>query len=381
MPVTYNLSMDAKFLIIGGGIAGASAGYFLAGQGDTILLERESQPGYHSTGRSAALFTEYYGNPVVRSLALASRPFLETPPEGFAQVPLMTPRGTVFLARQDQLETLDATLPEAQRLCPSMHKITASRAVELCPSVDPDYPAAGMFEPDSMDLDVDAIHQGYLRGFRQGGGELRTNAEVLAVTRTGGHWRVETQIGELTAEVLINAAGAWCDVVAGMAGLTPVGLVPKRRTAMIFDPPEGQDPSAWASIIDIDEEFYWKPDAGKLLGSPADETSVAPQDIQPEELDIAIAVDRIERASTLKIRRIEHKWAGLRSFVADKTPVVGADPAEPAFIWCAGQGGYGIMTSPAMGRATAAAAAGLDFPAEIETAGVTAQHLSPARLR
>ena len=374
-------AMDTRFLIIGGGIAGASAGYFLAKHGETVLLERESQPGYHSTGRSAALFTEYYGNPVVRSLALASRPFLDAPPQGFTDVPLMTPRGTLFLARTDQLETLEEILPEAQRLCPNIHKVSAERAVELCPSVDPAYPAAAMFEPDSMDLDVDAIHQGFLRGFRRAGGDVRMDAEVIAIARTGGKWQVETRAGAFTAEILINAAGAWCDVIAEMAGIAPVGLTPKRRTAMTFDPPDGQDPSGWASIIDIDEEFYWKPDAGKLLGSPADETPVPPQDIQPEELDIAIAVDRIQTASTMEIKRIDHTWAGLRSFVGDKTPVVGADPAEPSFIWCAGQGGYGIMTSPAMGQATAAAAAGTPFPAEIESAGVSAADLQPDRLR
>ncbi len=373
--------METHFLIIGGGIAGASAGYFLAPHGETVLLERESQPGYHSTGRSAALFTEYYGNPIVRSLALASRAFLEAPPEGFAEAPLMTPRGTLFLARTDQLETLEEILPEARRLCPSMHKVSAGRAVELCPSVDPDYAAAALFEPDSMDLDVDAIHQGFLKGFRRSGGEVRTDAEVTALSRVGTKWQVETPAGAVTADILVNAAGAWCDVIAEMAGIPPVGLVPKRRTAMTFDPPDGQDPSGWASIIDIDEKFYWKPDAGKLLGSPADETPVPPQDIQPEELDIAIAVDRIQTASTLDIKRIDHSWAGLRSFVADKTPVVGADPAAASFIWCAGQGGYGIMTSPAMGQATAAAAAGITFPAEIEAAGVTAADLQPHRLR
>ena len=373
--------MDTRFLIIGGGIAGASAGYFLAQHGESVLLERESQPGYHSTGRSAALYTEYYGNALVRSLVLASRPFFETPPAGFADVPLLSPRGTLFIARQDQLGTLDEVLPEAQRLCPSMHRVDTAQAVALCPSIDPEYTAAAMFEPDSMDMDVDAIHQGYLRGFRRAGGDVRTDAEVTAIARDGKGWRVTTGIGEISAAVVINAAGAWCDTVAAMAGVAAVGLTPKRRTAMIFAAPGDQDPSGWASVIDIDEQFYWKPDAGKLLGSPADETPVAAQDIQPEELDIAIAVDRIEQASTLEIRRIEHKWAGLRSFVADKTPVVGPDPAAPGFIWCAGQGGYGIMASPAMGRATAAAAAGLPLPAEIAAAGITDADLGPGRLR
>lgn len=373
--------MDTRFLIIGGGIAGASAGCFLAQHGDTVLLERESQPGYHSTGRSAALFTEFYGNPIAGALAIASRAFLEAPPDGFSDAPLMTPRGTLFLARPDQMEILERLLPEAQRVCANARQVSAAEAVDLCPSIDPDYLEAAILEPDSKDMDVDAIHQGYLRGLRQTGGEIRTDSEVTAIERTGDGWRVTTCDGTISAATLINAAGAWADGIAGMAGIAPIGLTPKRRTAMTFDPPDGQDPSGWASVIDIDEEFYWKPDAGKLLGSPADETPVPPQDVQPEEIDVATAVDRIERASTLKIRRIEHKWAGLRSFVADKSPVVGPDPAEPAFIWCAGQGGFGIMTSPAMGRATAAAAAGLPFPPEIEAVGIAADDLGPARLR
>jgi D-arginine dehydrogenase len=373
--------MDTRFLIIGGGIAGASTGYFLAPHGETVLLERESQPGYHSTGRSAALFTEFYGNPIAGALAIASRSFLEAPPDGFADAPLMTPRGTLFLARPDQMETLERLLPEALRVCANAEKVDAARAVELCPCVDPGYVAAAIFEPDSKDMDVDAIHQGYLRGFRRAGGEVRTDAEVTAIGRDGNRWRVTTAAGDVTAETIVNAAGAWADAVAEMAGVAPLGLAPKRRTAMIFDPPDGQDPSGWASVIDIDEAFYWKPDAGKLLGSPADETPVPPQDVQPEEIDVAIAVDRIQRASTLEITRIEHKWAGLRSFFADKSPAVGPDPAEPAFIWCAGQGGFGIMTSPAMGRATAAAAAGLPLPPEIEAAGINREQLGPARLR
>ena len=373
--------MDTEYLVIGGGIAGASAGYFLAQHGDAILLERESQPGYHTTGRSAALFTEFYFNPVAGALTAASRSFLEGPPEGFSDVPLMTPRGTLFIARPDQMETLDRLLVEAQRLCPGAKKVSAAQAVDLCPPIVPGYLAAAIYDPDSKDMDVDAIHQGYLRGFRQAGGQVHTNAGVTEIRRVDDRWHVTTAGRTYTAEKLVNAAGAWADKVAAMAGVTPISLTSYRRTVILSPVPGGEDPSCWASVVDIGDEFYWKPDRGKLLGSPCDETPMEPQDVQPDELDVAVAVDRIERTITFRIKRVDHRWAGLRTFAADRNPVCGPDPTEPNFIWCAGQGGSGIVTSPAIGSATAAAAVGLPFPEAIETAGVTAKDLAPARFR
>jgi D-arginine dehydrogenase len=228
-------------------------------------------------------------------------------------------------------------------------------------------------------MDVHAIHQGYLRGFRAAGGRLVCDAEVTALGRDGAGWRVETRAGVFTAEVVIDAAGAWADVLARLAGVKPIGLVPKRRTAMTIEQPGG-DFRRWPAVIDVDEQFYWKPDAGQLLLSPADETPIEPQDVQPDELDVAICVDRVERASTLAIKRIARKWAGLRSFVKDKTLVAGFAPEAPGFFWLAGQGGYGIMTSPAMGRIAAALAQGKPMPADIAARGITAADLAPARL-
>ncbi|MBI1846427.1 MAG: FAD-binding oxidoreductase, partial [Candidatus Rokubacteria bacterium] len=239
--------------------------------------------------------------------------------------------------------------------------------------------AAGFYEEDARDMDVHAIHQGYLRGFRAAGGRLLCEAEVLGLARSSGGWTIETRTGTFTAEVLINAAGAWADVLARMAGAKPVGLVPKRRTALTIEPPAESDFRRWPAVIDVDEQFYWKPDAGQLILSPADETPVEPQDIQPEELDIALCIDRVERASTLAIRRVLRKWAGLRSFVKDKTLVAGFAPHAPGFFWLAGQGGYGIMTSPAMGRITAALAQEKAIPADIAAHGISAADLSPAR--
>jgi len=371
---------EYRFAIVGAGIAGASAAYNLASAGPTVLIERESQPGYHSTGRSAALYTETYGNKVIRALTIASRPFFEAPPQGFTEHPLLTPRGTLVIARADQREKLAAALAESKAILPSVEGVDAARASALCPALRPGYVASAFYEEDARDMDVHAIHQGFLRGFRAAGGRLVCDAEVTRLARNGGGWTIETRAGTFTAEVVINAAGAWADVLARMAGARPVGLVPKRRTACTVEPPAESGFRGWPAVIDVDEQFYWKPDAAQLILSPADETPVEPQDIQPEEMDIAICVDRVEQASTLAIHRVLRKWAGLRSFVKDKTPVAGFAPDAPGFFWLAGQGGYGIMTSPAMGRAAAALAQGLPMPADLAAHGIAAADLAPQRL-
>ena len=245
----------------------------------------------------------------------------------------------------------------------------------------PAYVAAGIYEADATDMDVHGIHNGFLKTLRARGGHVVTGAEVTALARRGDRWHATTPAGEFSAPVLINAAGAWCDALARLAGVKPVGLVPKRRTAFTFDPPAGADVHPWPAVIDIDETFYFKPEAGKILGSPADETPIEPCDVQPEELDIAEAVARIERASSLRVKRLDHKWAGLRSFVADKTPVVGMDDAAEGFFWLAGQGGYGIMTSPALGRTVASLLTAGTIPEDLAALGVTTEALLPARCR
>ncbi len=371
---------EYRFAIVGAGIAGASAGYNLASAGPTLLLEREGQPGYHSTGRSAALYTETYGNRVIRGLTLASRPFFEAPPAGFAEHPLLTPRGTLVIARADQREKLAASLAESKAILPSVEGVDGARAAALCPTLRPGYVVSAFYEEDARDMDVHAIHQGFLRGFRAAGGRLVCDAEVTRLSRNGAGWTITTRAGTFTADVIINAAGAWADVLARMAGAKPVGLVPKRRTAVTIEPPAESGFRSWPAVIDVDEQFYWKPDAGQLILSPADETPVEPQDIQPEEMDIAICVDRVDQATTLAIRRVLRKWAGLRSFVRDKSPVAGFAPEAPGFFWLAGQGGYGIMTSPAMGRVAAALAQQKPLPDDIAAHGVTAADLAPQRL-
>jgi D-arginine dehydrogenase len=244
-----------------------------------------------------------------------------------------------------------------------------------------DYVAGGVLEPDSKEIDVASLHQGYLGGLRGNGGKLVTNAEVKELTRAENMWRAETTAGQFEAPVVLNAAGAWCDVVAKLAGVAPIGLVPKRRTAFIFDAPDDAHADQWPLFADVDEDFYVKPDAGRLMGSPADETPIEPCDVYPEEIDIAIAADRIMKATTMEIRHIRNKWAGLRSFVADKTLVAGFEPNAEGFFWLAGQGGYGIQTAPAMSRIAAALATGQAYPETVAAFGTTEQDLTPARFR
>lgn len=368
------------FLIIGSGIAGASAAYHLTGCGKVILLERENQPGYHSTGRSAAVFAESYGPRLMRIMTVASGPFLRNPAKGFADTPLMHPRGALFVAREDQRSLLEGLVKELGELSDDLRLVERDEALRLCPVLRRDYLALAAQDPTVMDMDVNAIHQGYLRGARAKGAEIVTDAEVTALERKGSLWHGWTKGGNFEAPVLINAAGAWADVVAGLAGARKIGLQPKRRTVIIFDAPAGLDMAKFPIAADCTEEFYFKPESGRVLASPADETPVEPQDIQPEEMDVAFVVDRVERASTLKVERIFRRWAGLRSFVKDKSPVVGFAPDADGFFWLAGQGGYGIQTSYAMGLTAASLAASKGLPDAIKNYGINESDLGPARL-
>ena len=372
--------MNCDFLIVGAGMAGASAGYELASLGRVIVIERESQAGYHSTGRSAAMFIQSYGNAPVRAITAASRAFFEHPPSDFTDSPLLSSRGVLYLARADQRASLEKNYAELSRDTPGLKRLSDKEAIERFPLLKPGYVDAALLDGDAMDMDVHAIHQGLLSGLRQRGGQIVTSAELTAVVRARGKWQVETPAGSFSTPVLINAAGAWADALARIVGAKPVGLVPKRRTAFIFDGPAGVKPDSWPLAADVDEKFYFKPEAGKFLGSPADETPVEPQDIQPEELDIAVAADRIQATIDFTITRISRRWAGLRSFVKDKTPVAGFAPDAEGFFWLAGQGGYGIQTAPAMGRIAAALASRQPLPTDIARRGVTPAQLAPERL-
>jgi len=370
----------ADFLIVGGGIAGASVGFWLAPHARVILLEREAQPGYHSTGRSAALFMASYGTPQVRALSLASRDFLEQPPQGFADYRLLSPRGALMVAGPGQEALLDEHWAVMSAVAKTARRLTAAQVRELIPAFRPEKIVGGLLEEDASDMDVHAIHQGYLKGLRRAGGTVVCDAPVTGLRREGGLWQVQAGGVTYEAPVVINAAGAWADEMAKLAGLAPIGLQPRRRSAMIFAPPAGVDISSWPMAIGVTEDWYFKPDAGMLLGSPANADPVEPQDVQPEELDIAMAIHRIEEMTTLAIRRPSRTWAGLRSFVGDGDLVGGFDPRAPGFFWVAAQGGYGIQTSPGMGESCAALARGLPLPERIAAFGLTEAMLSPARL-
>lgn len=366
-------------LIIGAGMAGASAAYHLAPQARVIMLEREAQPGYHTTGRSAAMYVESYGNAAVRALTTASKNFYYHPPANFAAHPLLTPRGALIVgdaAHRDQLRRVWA---EMRALVPDIEWWEQAELLRRVPVLRPEAAVCAVHEPRAMDMDVHAIHQGFLRGARAAGMQLVCDAGVTHIAREGNAWRVQTSAGEFSAPIIVNAAGAWCDEIARLAGAAPVGLVPKRRTAFTFEAPEGVHFADWPIVIDADESFYFKPEAGLLLGTPANEDPVPPQDVQPEELDVALGADRIERATTLQVRRVRRQWAGLRSFVADKTPVAGFAPEAPGFFWLAGQGGYGIQTAPALGELAAALVRGQPVPPAIAAFGVRAEDLAPAR--
>ncbi len=372
-------SVTADFLVVGAGIAGASLGYWLAPHGRTVLLEREAQPGYHATGRSAALLMETYGPLQVRVLTLASRAFFDAPPAGFAEQALLSPRGALFVARPGEEALLAHQWEVMRSVSPHGRLLDAAAACALVPALRPEQVLGAVYESDAADIDVHALHQGFLRGVRRQGGQVVCDAEVTALQRLDGQWQAQAGAVTYRAPVLVNAAGAWCDAVAALAGIPGIGLVPKRRSAFMFQAPAQEGWEHWPMCIAADHSWYFKPDAGQLLGSPANEDPVPPQDVQPEELDIAWGVHRIEEATTLTVRP-QRPWAGLRSFVADGDLVGGFDSQAPGFFWLAAQGGYGIQTSAAMGEACAALVRGLPLPARIADFGLTPAMLSPQRL-
>jgi D-arginine dehydrogenase len=366
-------------IVLGAGMAGASVAAELAPQRRLLLLELEDQPGRHTTGRSAAMFFESYGNATVRGLTRASRAFLEQPPEGFADVPLMSPRAALFVAGPDAVPRLQDLLGSFQEGT-GLKPLPREEALRQVPILRPEAVAAAALDDSGRDMEVAAILQGYLRLLRRAGAQVVLGAGEVALHRQAGQWTVDSRAGRFQAPVLVNATGAWADVVARQAGARPVGLQPMRRTAMTIPAPEGHDTRHWPMVIDVDETVYFKPDAGQFLLSPANEDPMDPCDVAPEELDIAIAVDRFEALTTHPVRRIAHRWAGLRSFVADRAPVAGWDTQAEGFFWLAGQGGYGIQMAPALARAAAALVLGQALPEDIAAQGVTPQALSPQRL-
>ena len=369
----------ADVIVIGAGIAGIGIAAQLGSGVRVVVLEQEAQPGYHTTGRSAAVFAECYGGSTVRQLSRGSRPFFEQPPAGFAAHPLLVPRGFLFIARDDQREALEAlaSLPDMRA---GARRLTAAESCARMPLLRRDYVADALVDDGASDIDVHALLQGYVAMLRRHGGQIRGHAQVTAITQHAQAWTVQTAAQVYEAPLLVNAAGAWADAIAALAGVAPIGLRPLRRTAALVDVPAADGMAHWPLTIDIDETFYFKPDAGRLLISPGDETPSEPCDAMPDDMDLAIAVERIEAATTLDIRRMHSRWAGLRSFVADRSPVAGFASDADGFFWLAGQGGYGIQTAPALSRFAAARLLGRPTPPDLADLGLQADALSPARL-
>jgi D-arginine dehydrogenase len=380
------------YAVIGAGIAGASLAYQLASVGRVLILEQEDQPGYHTTGRSAAMFMASYGPPAARALTRASRAFYVNPPPEFCEHPIVSPRGCLYVASAEQLPRLHATFAALKATDPNVHLVDRDTALMLCPMLRPEWAACAetehsgqqliaIHEPDAMDLDVHALHQGYLSGAKRRGAILQTRAKVLAAKYDSGRWAVgiESTDQVMHAKVLINAAGAWATPIANLCAARPIEIEPRRRSAFTFDAPNGMDCSHWPTIADLDETFYFKPDAGQLLGSPANADPTFPHDVVAEEIDIATGIDRIQTATTANIRRPKRVWAGLRSFSPDKELVIGWDIQTPKFFWFAGQGGYGIQSAAAASELAAALLTGQQVPAHIQSELPDQTVISPAR--
>jgi D-arginine dehydrogenase len=368
-------------IIIGAGMAGASVASELSGQARVLLLEREQQPGYHSTGRSAAAFIPSYGsdNPTLRLLSNHSLDFMLNPPGELGCGELLRRRGLLTLCTPDHAPQLEREYARQLGSFPSLLPADHDFIRAQVPLVTDEYARGGWFEPDVYDIDVNALHEGYLRDLRRQGGQIVNEVEIQNISREKDMWRIDASDASYSAPVLVNAAGAWADEVAALAGIQTIGLAPLRRTAVLLDPPAGCDVSAWPLVIASDGSFYFKPDAGLILVSPADEHPSAPCDAQPEELDIAYAVHFAQQALQLQVRQVKHSWAGLRNFTPDRTPVIGFAADAEGFFWLAGQGGHGIQTAPAAARLAAGLLLGSGIPNDLQQAGFNHAWVSPQR--
>ncbi|HEV2567968.1 FAD-binding oxidoreductase [Sphingomonas sp.] len=361
--------------VIGGGMVGTAVAAEIAGHSSVVLLEAEASLGAHTTGRSAAVFVSNYGAGPVRVLTEASRAFLESPPVGFSEAPLLRQRGCLFIARDDRKGALLAQSGE-----PGVRAIAPSEALELVPVLRRKAVAFALYEETARDIDVDAVQQGYLRLLRERGGSVILGCRVEALERSEAVWRIAAGGRRIIAGKVVNAAGAWADELAGMAGARPIGLSALRRTAALVPAPAGIDVSGWPFVVDVDETIYFKPDAGHVLLSPADETPSEPCDAHPEEIDVATAVYRYEEITTETVRRVIHKWAGLRVFAPDRLPVIGPDPELMDFHWCACLGGFGIQTAPAVAALAASLIHREACPEPLRGLGFDAASVSPSRL-
>ncbi len=361
----------ADFLIIGGGIAGLSAAARLARHGRVLVIEAEDALGYHSSGRSVSFSHYGIGNAAVRALTAHSRPFFEAQPEGFCDTPVARTFPSLYFATGERLPELAALEAAMAAFTDAIRPVGPAEMAALCPVLRA--PVRGLLDPTGLKLDADALLQSFARRVRAAGGEIRTGQRIAAIERRGGDWVVN---GGIAAPVLVNAAGAWADAIAVMAGVVPLGLEPKRRTIIVVDPPAAMDAGRWPFVHSAAGDFYMLPEAGQILASPVDEVDAGPCDAQPEDYDVAFAADRLEHYTTLEVTRIAHRWAGLRTFTADRVPTAGFAPDAPGFFWLAGQGGYGLQTAPAMAEIVEALATDAAWPVP----GVAPEQIRPERL-
>ena len=373
----------ADFLVVGGGIAGLSAAARLARYGKVTLLEGEAALGYHSSGRSAAFYHFGLGNPLVRGLTAWSRPFLDTPPAGSSETPIATPKPALFIATEAMRAELETLAADMRRFTDTVEEADQAQMKALCPALRLDGDnaiIAGLVDHGGRSLDANALLQGFARQ-AQSAGSVLVRQRIARLERVGSIWQATTETSEVfEAPIIVNAAGAWADHVAQMAGVAPIGLQPKRRTIIVFDPPEGMSVRDWPFIKTPGDVFYILPQGNRLLACPNDETDSPACDAQPEQDDIALAAHRVEQFTTLQIPRIAGKWAGLRSFVKDRDPVAGFAPDAEGFFWLAGQGGFGLQTSPALAAITEALVTGHAWPEGLAALGVMPEAVSPARL-
>src|SRR3954452_2395588 len=345
------MTISADVAVIGAGMAGVSIAYELSDAGSVVVLEQESRPAYHTTGRSAAMFLESYGSPEVRRLTTESRPDFDAAGE------LLKPRPMIWVAPPEQLDRLDAMAAAQPTLEP------APQREKFCPALRPGWCAAALREPGALEIDVMGLHQHYLGGARRRGARVVLEAAVRAGRHEGGRWLLDTAAGPVEAGAVVNAAGAWADRIASALGVEPVGMRPMRRTAAVVRASGGD--RTWPMVGDVGETFYFRPEGVGVLVSPADETPSEPCDARPDDIDVALAIERVNEATVLGLRSVHRAWAGLRTFAADRQPVAGADPAAPGLFWLAGQGGYGIQIAPALARLAAGAVTGEGSPVPI----------------
>jgi D-arginine dehydrogenase len=365
--------------IIGGGIAGASLAHFLSGQRSVLLMEKEAFHGYHASGRSAAEFTRRFHAPLVAKLAAASAGFLMDPPHGFSDVPLLIARGNLLVANEEKAEHLHQVFAREAGSGSEILAQSVEEALARVPFLNPDYVKAAFYDPDCYDVEAETLLQSFVRSARKSGAEIRTSCELTAARHNGRNWELETSLGAFSARTVVNAAGAWADTAAKICGASPLGLVPYRRTAITVDLPPAIQTASLPEVNEIDEVWYFKPEAGRLLVSPADATPSEPCDAQPEELDIAYAMHYLEEATTLKAQAIASKWAGLRTFAPDRLPIAGFDQYRTGFFWLAGQGGYGIQSAPALGQYAADILSGHKLSESLLSAGLTGDEFRPDR--